>query len=222
MTKIISILAVVALVATYGFAKWRSQYIVVQAGFWFEDVTFDVPHLRAAGVGEPLSEEEKRIVEAVAWAELRAAFSGLRVVFSDDRKARYKVCVVQQYPDGRGTGAAGQSRVLRPLGGTGSVNFLMLASQAISHAPPGTTRAAIVEAIGRGIGRGAVHEFAHQLLPGVPIHESKDAESYEFAFSSRPAQYYGEMRWDIAWAPLVEKFGPVDATRAAAQSGNPE
>ena len=206
----LGIAALAAVISFYGLAKWRAQHFVWEAGFWFENVSFDLPHLNAANYGGPLTDEEQRAIERVALAEVRAAFSGLRITFSDDRQARYRVAVVQQYPEGRGIGAAGQSRVLRPLGGNGSVNFLMLASQAISHAPPGADRAAVVHAIGTGIGRAAVHEFAHQIIPGVPIHDSKDDRSYEFGFSSRPAQYYGEMHWDIGRPALIDKLGPVD------------
>lgn len=219
---LLAIAALVAVVSIYGLAKWRAPSFVWQAGFWFEDVTFDVPHLGAAGYGGPLTEEEKQTIERVAFAELRAAFAGLRIVFSDSREAHYQVVVVQQYPEGRGTGAAGQSRAARPVGGSGSVNFLMLASQAISHAPPGADRAAIVTGIGTGIGRAAAHEFAHQLIASVPIHDSKDDRSYEFAFSSRPGQYYGEMHWDLAWKPLVAKLGPVDFERATTRTQEPE
>ena len=216
MAKVISVLAIVAMLATYGGAKWWSQHHIARAGFWFDQVTFDLPHLRAAGFGGPLTADERQTIESIAWSELRTAFAGLRIEFSDDRQAHYRVCVLQQFAEGRDTGAAGASRVLRPLGGAGTVNFLMLGSQAVSHAPPGADRQAIVEAIGRGIGRGAVHEFAHQIVPHVALDDSQDPTSYEYGFSSRPAQYYGEMRWDNAWAALVEKLGPVDQTRAAA------
>ena len=129
--------------------------------------------------------EEQRTIEAMTWSELQAAFSGLRLELSDNRQARYTVRVVQQFPPSRGIGAAGESRVLRPRGGAGAVNFLMLGSQAVSHAPRGADRRTVVEGIGRGIGRGAVHEFTHQLVPHVAIHDSQDPTSYEFAFSSR-------------------------------------
>ena len=216
MKGIVFVIAgLVVALSIYGLAKWRAQSFVWEAGFWFEDVSFELPHLRSVGHGGPLTVEERRTIEQVAFSELRSAFSGLRIEFTENRQARYRVCVVQQYPEGRGTGAAGQSRVLRPLGGNGSVNFLMLASQAISHAPPGSDRATIVKGIGTGIGRAAVHEFAHQIIAGVPIHDSKDDRSYEFGFSSRPGQYYGEMHWDIAWEPLLAKLGPVDPKRAA-------
>lgn len=216
MLKIISVGAIAAVLATYGAAKWWSQYQVVHVGFWFDQVTFDLPHLAAAGLGGTLTAEEQRTIEAMAWSELQAAFSGLRLELSANRQARYTVRVVQQFPPSRGIGAAGESRVLRPRGGAGAVNFLMLGSQAVSHAPRGADRRTVVTGIGRGIGRAAVHEFTHQLVPHVAIHDSQDPTSYEFAFSSRPAQYYGEMRWNTAWAALVAKLGPVDPTRVTA------
>jgi hypothetical protein len=220
--KVVAVCAVAAVLATYGVTKWWSQYYVAQAGFWCDQVTYELPHLRAAGLGGPLAVDEQETIEATAWAEVRAAFSGLRVEVTDNREARYKVRVVQHFPASRGTGAAGESRVLRPLGGAGAVNFLMLGSQAIAYAPPDADRQTVVVGVGRGIGRAAVHEFAHQLVPNVAIHESQDPTSYEFSFSSRPAQYYGNIRWDTAWPALVAKFGPIDRTRAATLRSRPE
>jgi hypothetical protein len=207
--KLISAAAVVVGLVLYSVLQWQARHNVVTAGFWFEDVTFDLPHLSAAGFGGPLTDVEKETIEAVAWSELRAAFAGLRITFTDDDHAMYQVRVVQDFGTGRGTGAAGASRVLPPLGGNGSVNFLMLGSQAVSHAPAGADRQTVVDGIGRGIGRSAVHEFLHLILPRVQIHDSKDMESYEFGYSSRPAQYYGRMRWDIARPALVERLGYV-------------
>ena len=163
---------------------------------------------RRGRYGGPLTEAEATLIQEVARSEVQAAFAGLRIRFSEDRNAFYRVRVVQEFGPGI-RGAAGATRVLAPLGGNGSVNFLMLASQAVSHAPDGADRATVVQAIGRGIGRAAVHEFLHQLLPRLNVHDSKDDRSYEFVYSSRPAQYYGDMRWDIAWPALVETFGDV-------------
>ena len=64
----------------------------------------------------------------------------------------------------------------------------------------------LVAAIGRGIGRTAVHEFTHQLLPRAPIHDSRDEESYEFASAARRAQYFGPMHWDLARPLLLERM----------------
>ena len=200
--------AIVTAGLIYAVLSWRAQDHISHAGFWFEDVSFESPHFAAADYGGPLTESEATLIQEVARSEVRAAFSGLRIRFSEDREAFFRVRVVQEFGPGI-RGAAGASRVIGPVGGNGSVNYLMLASQAVSHAPPGADRAAVVQAIGRGVGRAAVHEFLHQMLPRLNIHDSKDDRSYEFGYSSRPAQYYGDMRWDIAWPALVERFGDV-------------
>ena len=166
-------------VSIYAVLSWRAQDHISHAGFWFEDVSFESPHFVAAGYGGPLTDAEQTLIREAAWSEVRAAFAGLRIRFSEDREAFYRVRVVQEFGPGI-RGAAGATRVLPPLGGNGSVNFLMLASQAVSHAPDGADRATVVLAIGRGVGRAAVHEFLHQLLPRLNIHESKDDRSYEF------------------------------------------
>jgi len=181
---------------------------VSHAGFWFENVSFESPHFESAGLGGPITEAEEEVIQETARSEIRNAFAGMRIRLTDDREAFYRVRVVQEFGPGI-RGAAGATRVVAPVGGNGSVNFLMLASQAVSHAPPGADRATVIEGIGRGVGRAAVHEFAHQLLPRLNIHDSTDDRSYEFGYSSRPAQYYGEMRWDIAKPALMERFGNV-------------
>jgi hypothetical protein len=206
--KAIFVGAIVSAIALYAILSWRSLEHVSQAGFWFENVTFESPHLVAAGYGGPITEAEARIIRAVALSEVKAAFAGLRIRFSEDREAFYRVRVVQEFGPGI-RGAAGASRVIAPIGGNGSVNYLMLSSQAVSHAPLGADRSAVVQAMGRGVGRAAVHEFLHQMLPRLNIHDSKDDRSYEYAYSSRPAQYYGDMRWDIARPALLERFGDV-------------
>jgi hypothetical protein len=90
------------------------------------------------------------------------------------------------------------------LGGQGAVNFQLIAHSAIMFALPETDREAMIEGIGKGVGRAAVHEFAHQFLGSAPIHDSKDTRSYEYGSAARVEQYYGEMHWDIA-RPLLEK-----------------
>ena len=84
------------------------------------------------------------------------------------------------------------------------MSFTFLASGAVGYAPSNADRASMIEAIGRGIGRSAVHEFTHQLLPTAPIHDSTDAQSYEYASAARSEQYYGELRWNLAW-PLLQQ-----------------
>jgi hypothetical protein len=174
----------------------------IEAGFWFEDVAFDSSRL-----GSRLTAAEIATVESVARGELRDAFRGLSITVSSRRDARYTLRVVQEVRDlrfRRPVGVAGQSRGIAGFGGSGSVSFDFLANGAMAWAPDTADRAELVAAIGRGIGRTAVHEFTHQLLPRAPIHDSRDDQSYEYQSAARRAQYYGPMHWDLAW-PLLRQ-----------------
>jgi hypothetical protein len=84
------------------------------------------------------------------------------------------------------------------------VNFLVGALGAVTYAPANASRAEIVEGIGRGLGRAAVHEFGHAI---VSANHSQDENSYEYRSSDRPSQYYGEMHWASAGLVLRERFG---------------
>ena len=64
----------------------------------------------------------------------------------------------------------------------------------------------LIEAIGRGVGRAAVHEFTHQLLPRAAIH-SANIRSYEYTSAARPEQYFGDMQWDLALLLLQQRLG---------------
>jgi hypothetical protein len=174
----------------------------VEAGFWFERITFDLP-----AFGGPITPQEMELIASTASSELASAFHGLRIRFSDRRDARYHVRVVQNLG-----GGAGQSRGISRFGGGGAVSFQFLATGAVDYAPAGADRSLILAAIGRGIGRTAVHEFTHQLLPTSPIHDSTNARSYEFASAVRPEQYYGRMEWDLAWPLLRTRLGDRPAT----------
>ena len=182
-------------------------------GFWFEDVTYRSFRLRGA-----LSAAELDTVSLVARSEIVHAFSGLRVVVTDRQNARYRVRVVQQLRDPRFRGdvaVAGASRAISILGGDGAVNFSMLAGYAESYASPDADRAAIVVAIGRGVGRASVHEFAHQLLGQRPMDSTGDRQAYEYGSAARPEQYYGEAHWGPAWPELRRRFGTTEEPSAA-------
>jgi hypothetical protein len=92
------------------------------------------------------------------------------------------------------------------LGGAGFVNFTTLALNAIRYAPPGTSRAAM-DAIGRGIGRSAVHELAHMMIPDVAIDRHPDENSYEHSSTARVSQYYGDLHWAVAGPVLRARLG---------------
>jgi hypothetical protein len=189
--------------ASYWVLAERSEPRVADAGFWFEDVSYASPRL-----GAPITSADVDKIAHVARSELTKAFRGLPFTLSDRRDARYRIRVVQELRDPRflrrDVAVAGESRGVPGFGGQGAVSFDFLASGAVAYAPDDASRASIIEAIGRGIGRTAVHEFTHQLLPTAPIHSSTDAQSYEYESAARREQYYGELRWNLAW-PLLER-----------------
>ncbi len=65
----------------------------------------------------------------------------------------------------------------------------------------------VVAAIGRGVGRTAIPEFAHQLLGSTALDNTADRSSYEFRSADRPEQLYGDAHWSSAWPLLRRRFG---------------
>ena len=183
-----------------------SKQHVVEAGFWFDRVTFDLPVGDVERIGGPIRPDEQSHIESVARAELDAAYAGLRIRFTRQPSGFYRVSVVQDIP-ARGLPVAGASRRVPFGGGVGSVNFRTLGSQAVANAPRDANRARILEAIGKGIGRTAAHEFAHQILPRVNLHASKDTNSFEYGLSDRASQYYGVLHWAFARPQLESVIG---------------
>jgi hypothetical protein len=182
----------------------RSRSADVEAGFWFDRVSF-----RSARLGGAMTAADLATVEDVARGELARAFAGLPIRVTARRDATYRVRVVQAVHDPRMRsrwGVAGASFAVPGLGGQGEVSFEFLAGGATANAPEQASRADVVAAIGRGIGRTAVHELTHQLLPQAPIHDSRDVRSYEFDSAARREQYFGEMHWDLARPLLVARL----------------
>ncbi len=179
---------------------------VAEAGFWFDRVTFDLPLDDVERIGGPVRPEEQLQIESIARAELATAYAGLRIRFTSQPPATFRVSVVQDIP-ARALPVAGASRRL-PLGsGIGEVSFRTLASQAVGNAPRDANRPSIIEAMGKGIGRTAAHEFAHQILDHVNLHDTKDPDSYENGISNRPSQFYGTLHWAFARPLLAKTLG---------------
>ncbi len=213
-TIVIGAVAVIAATSVYAVVRWRASQATTAAGFWWDDAPFILSRDDAAKIGGPLTAAELATIRTIARADVERAFADLRIRITDDREAFWRVTVVGtpagspsfRYP----FAAAGESHVFGPLGSWGSVGFLILAHNAIEYAPPSASRGEIVAGIGHGIGRAAVHEFAHQAL-GLDnvsyIDNRTDIASYEYANADRPSQYYGELRWTTAWPVLQRRFG---------------
>jgi hypothetical protein len=213
-TVVIGAIAVIATMSVFALVRWHVGRAAIDAGFWYDDGSFALSADDAAKIGGPLTGQEMATIRQFSRAEVERALADLRINVTDKQNAFWRVAVVGttrgnptfKYP----FAAAGESHVFGPLGSWGSVGFLILAHNAIEYAPPSASRQDIVAGIGRGVGRAAVHEFAHQVL-GVDnvtnIDNRTDDTSYEFGNADRPSQYYGELRWTTAWPVLHQKFG---------------
>ncbi len=192
------------------FVVARSKPRPVTIGFWFDPISSSTTDTLPEKFGSGITGPDMDVVESVAREEVSIAFRDFPVSMTDSRRATYRVRVVEnlRHPmSPRMPPPSGESRAIAGLGGMGAVNFRVLAHNAIAFAPPEADRQVMLEAIGRGVGRAAVHELAHQLLGQAPIHDSTDIQSYEYRSADRREQYYGVMRWDIAGPLLQKRFG---------------
>ena len=174
------------------------------AGFWYDDTTFALPAHAAETLGGLLTVPELDSIKAISSVEVERAFTGFNIRIGEDRTAFWRVAVVRSL---RGRGPlpnAGESMPLGFMGGSGAVSFDLVALKAIQYAPSGAPRQAILDAIGRGLGRVAAHELAHQIINSAAAHNQADEYSYEFPSPDRAAQYYGELHWTTA-RPLLEQ-----------------
>lgn len=175
----------------------------VELGFWMESQSF-----QSSRIGDPVTETEYLTIDRIARAEIAVAFAPYDVTVSANRQARFRVVVLPQLHDmrlrRRRAAHAGESRAVAGFGGSGAVNFEYVANGAMVFSPEHASRETVIEALGRGVGRVAVHEFLHQLLPKSAIHDSKDPRSYEGNSAARVEGYFGELHWDIA-APLLQR-----------------
>jgi len=178
----------------------------VELGFWMERVSFSSPR-----IGASLSTHDLKTIDAIARLEIEKAFERFDVTVTANRNARYRVVVLPELKDNRlrrSGNNAGESRAVAGFGGSGAVNFEFVANGAMVFAPDDADRAAVIEALGRGIGRVAIHEFLHQLLPKKAIHDSQDRDSYEGNSAALIEGYYGELHWDIAGPWLDARLKP--------------
>ena len=199
-------MAVVATISVLAVLGCRTATTIATAGFWYEDTPFALPADAAMKLGGLLTEPELESIKQISRMELEHAFAGLRIHLTEDPRSFWRVEVVRSL---RARGAlpdAGESLSFGWLGGSGGVSFELVALKAIHYAPDGASRQMIVEGIGRGIGRVAAHEFAHQILNAGAVHNQADEDSYEYPSPDRASQYYGELHWTTARPLLVRRL----------------
>ena len=201
-------IAVGAALSLLGGIHWQASRTPISVAFSFVDEAFAAAPEIEGKLGGPLTVADIAAIKGISQAEIERAFAGLPIQITDGRgfwRIRVVPTVIPRTFTGRAlTNAAGASYGFGPLGGGGFVNFNTLARNAARYAPPGASRQDIVEGIARGIGRAAVHEFAHMMVAGVPIDSRADINAYEYASADRASQYYGELRWTTA-LPLIQR-----------------
>jgi hypothetical protein len=177
---------------------------IATAGFWYDEDSFALPARAAETLGGALTDDELASIKRGSRAELERAFAGLRIQVVDDRRAFWRVEVAHSLRPRGPLPNAGESLSFGWLGGSGAVSFDLVALKAIQYAAPGASRQAILDGIGRGIGRVAAHELAHQIVGNGDIHDRTDENSYEYPSPDRASQYYGELHWTRA-RPILEQ-----------------
>ena len=179
----------------------------VELGFWIESQPYQSPR-----IGEPISAVEFATIDRIARAEIATAFAPYDVTISSNHDARFKVAVLPALRDQRmlrrRSTYAGESRAVAGFGGSGAVNFEYVANGATVFSPDAASRATVIEAIGRGLGRVAIHEFLHQLLPKAAIDGSTEIRSYEGNTAAMVEGYFGDLHWDVAAPWLRERLKP--------------
>jgi hypothetical protein len=222
----ILLVAVAAVLVLLGGLRTYSSATPPTASLSFDEAAMAAtPEDVTAALGGPLVPADLDRIRELAREEVDRAFSGLRLRFVDTGRAFWRIRVLASFVPPTLSGrpmvnAAGAAYPFGALGGGGFLSFTTLATKAMVYAPPGASRQDMVAAIGRGIGRSAVHELAHLILGARTIH-SDDENSYEFETADRPGQYYGELTWGKARRLLEQKLGPDDSSRQGSASSPP-
>jgi hypothetical protein len=201
---------------------WRTTQATYVVGFWYDEFPFTFSDGITAALGGPMTESEIADIKRISVEEFTHALAGLNITVTDSRDAFWTVRVRQSLERRRRQPLpnAGETFMMGPLGSRSAVHFTEVVMAAMAHAPPGAARRMIIEGIGRGTGRTAIHELAHAIV-GVngSMDNRTDPQSYEYFTHNRPSQYYGELRWAEAWPLLVDRVGATRRTRSTAIAG---
>jgi hypothetical protein len=203
-----AILAAVVTTAVFAIVRSKAATAPLTVAFRFEPDACVLPVSAQQRLGGALTADEVGAIERVARGELERAYAGTRLLFTGGGDAFWHLEVRGAIRGRKALADGGHSIALGPLGGIGEVSFTVLALSAIRYAPDGAARQTIVDGIGRGIGRAAVHELAHQIIATGAMDTTSDPDSYEYATFIRPSQYYGQLHWAGAWPLVLKKVGP--------------
>ncbi|HMF99309.1 MAG TPA: hypothetical protein VKE96_33650 [Vicinamibacterales bacterium] len=160
--------------------------------------------------GEPLTQTEQAQLKQAALDAMRSAFRGFDLVVGEQLSRGAREIRVEDTPYGRRLdfGATG---VTYPASRRSSVRFDVLANvelavvqcRTLSHCP-GTSRAALIEGLGRGVGATAAHELGHQR--GFEFtRDSHCDDCYDGTASTSYAHFFGAKHWSDAALEVMKR-----------------
>ena len=179
---------------------------LIHASFSFDGVTPASVTVVSERLSAPLTAADLLAIESTARRELQIAFEHTRLQFTRAMTPAFRVRVVPQPEPGRVYPVAGESRAFGGIRGNGTVHFNIVALSALAYADRSSGREALVHAIGRGVGRTAVHEFAHQILGPAGMDGTADLLSYEHG-DLRAEHFHAQLHWGPAAAQLQQRIG---------------
>ena len=162
--------------------------------------------------GDPLTTPEQARIKDVALATLHAAFEEFDVRFGEPRKGE-RTIRVEDTPYGRmmNFGAAGMTY---PASIVSFVRFDILANTVLATAQcahidgcRSTTRAELVDGLGRGIGATAAHELGHQAGLGFS-HDARCDDCYDGDASTSYAHFFAAKHWSGAALAQMQRTLP--------------
>ena len=160
--------------------------------------------------GEPLTQAEQAQLKQAALDAMRSAFRGFDLIVGEQPSRSAREIRVEDTPYGRRPdfGATG---VTYPASRTSSVRFDVLANVELAVVQcrtisdcPGTSRAALIEGLGRGVGATAAHELGHQR--GLEFtRDSRCDDCYDGTASTSYAHFFGSKHWSDAALEVMKR-----------------
>ncbi len=149
--------------------------------------------------GDALTTPEQERLKDVALATLRAAFEPFDVRFAETA-AGDRAITIEDTPYG-GMATFGAAGMTYPASMVSSVRFDVLGNAVLAtvHCPSidgcrSTTRGALIDGLGRGVGATAGHELGHQAGLGFS-HDSRCDDCYDGGSSLSHAHFFGAKHW---------------------------
>jgi RHS repeat-associated protein len=145
------------------------------------------------------SESEVATIKYIAQETVKEAFLGFRVIISEGGGTN-KAIVTPQLDNCGQTAFVGSNN--------SKLSYPTIRNAALRYAQQRglTSRSSIVEALGRGIGATAAHEFNHQFGYGG---ESNNPQTYDYFSCDTPEHFFDKLHWSDNALQSIKKNVPT-------------